>query len=70
MIAKWHRRQVTKTKYLCLAIVASNEECHISRSTNCFGANEYVCYDYFMHLDTLPDISFYQTVVKPQRAAM
>ena len=33
---------------------------------NMFRANVYMCYEY-VHLDTLADISAYQTVVKPQR---
>ena len=45
-----------------LAILISNGECHLSRSTTCFGANVYMCYDY-VHLDNLLDISAYQTVV-------
>ena len=55
--------------YLCLAILTSNEECHLSRSTHCFGGNVYMCCDY-VHLDNLSDISANRTVVKPQRTAM
>ena len=32
------------------ATLTSNEECHLSRSTPCFGANVYMRYDY-VHLD-------------------
>ena len=49
--------------------LTSNEEYHLSRSTPCFGANVYTCYDY-VHLGNLSDISAYRTVVKPQRTAM
>ena len=43
-------------KYLCLAILTNNEECHISCSTT--WTNVYVCYDYVhVHLDNLSDIS-------------
>ena len=50
-------------------ILLSNEECHLSRSTTCFGANVYMSYDY-VHLGNLSDISAYRTVVKSQRRAM
>ena len=45
-------------KSLCFAILTSNEECHLSRSTTCFGANVYICYDY-VHLDIFSDINAY-----------
>ena len=37
---------------LCLTIVTSNEEYHLSGNTTCFGANVYLCYDY-VQLDNL-----------------
>ena len=46
-------------KYLCLAILTDNEECHFVAQYNVFGANVYVCYDY-VHLDNLSDISAYR----------
>ena len=55
--------------YLCLAILTSNEECHLSRNTTCFGVNGCMCYDY-VHLDNLSDISAYRTVVEPQHTTM
>ena len=60
----WHRQQV-----LYFAILTSNEECYLSRSTTYFGANMYMCYDY-VHLDTFSDITAYRTFMKPQRIAM
>ena len=45
-------------KYLCLAILTNNEECHFAQY-NLFGANVYMCYDY-VHLDNLSDISAYR----------
>ena len=53
----------------CLAILTSNEECHLLRSTTCLGENVYMCYDY-VRLDNLSDISAYRTIVKPKRTAM
>ena len=47
---------------MCLAILTSNEECHLLRSTTCLGAILYMCYDY-VHLDNLPDISAYRIVI-------
>ena len=47
---------------MCLAILTSNEECYLSRSTTCFGAKVYMCHDH-VHLDNLSDISAYRTVV-------
>ena len=55
----------SSTGYLYLAILISNEECNLSRSTTCFAANVYMCYDY-----VLSDISDYRTVLKPQHTAM
>ena len=43
----------------CLAILSCNEECRLSRSTNCFGVNVYMCYDY-VHLDNFSDIIPYR----------
>ena len=43
---------------LCLVILTSNEECHLLRSTTCFRANVYMCYD-FVHLDNVSNISAY-----------
>ena len=34
------------------------EECHLLRSTTCYGANVCMCYDY-VHVDNSPDISAY-----------
>ena len=45
--------------YLCLVMLTSNGECHLSRSTACLGAN------YYVHLDNLSDVSAYRTAVKP-----
>ena len=54
----WHRRRV-----LVFGDLDSNEECHLSRSTPCFGANINMRYDY-VHLDNLSDISAYRTVTQ------
>ena len=61
--------QVVSLVTWALAISTSNEECHLSRSTTCFGANVYMCNDY-VHLDNLSDINAYRTVMQPQRTAM
>ena len=54
---------------LAASILTSNEECHVLRSTTCFEANVYMCYDH-VHFDPLSDISVYQTVVKTQCTTM
>ena len=52
-------------KYLCLAILTNNEECHFPRSTTCLGQT-YTC----VMIMGLSQLVRYKFLLKPQRTAM